>query len=156
MGASILAGDDGSRHAPVNIGRGATVTIPSIVSGRDPHSLPVSEAGCLGEGEASHEVGSFELKLSYRVRGQASSAQRQVGDLINPIHSAAGTHPAVSRTAEGHSPDHALLAPDLSESVGVDRISCPLATVRIKGSPGGGLDSETVGHEVRSFELWLL
>jgi hypothetical protein len=31
----------------------------------------------------------------------------------------------------------------------VIHIGCPLTTVRIEGSPGGGLNCETVGHEVQ-------
>ena len=46
----------------------------------------------------------------------------------------------------GHCPDHALFAPCLSESVGVVNVGCPVATVRVKVGPGGGLDGEGVGE----------
>ena len=92
--------------------------------------------------------------LLYSVWGQASSAQHQVGDLINLIHSAAGAHPLVSTTADGHSPDHALLTPELSDALGVVERGCPPASVLIEVAPVSGLDSE--GHEVISFGMWLL
>jgi hypothetical protein len=96
---------------------------------------------------------SFDLQLLYSVWGQGSSTQHEVGDLINPIHSAAGTHPADGGTLDGHLPDHALLAPELSDALGVVERGCPPAPVLIKLAPVSGLDSE--GHEVRSFCMWL-
>lgn len=54
----------------------------------------------------------------------------------------------------GHCPDHAFFAPCLSESVGVVNVGCPVATVRVKVGPCGGLDCEGVGeHGVCVVEL---
>lgn len=75
-----------------------------------------------------------------------SDSENQVGDSVGDLSS---TAPANGVAARGHHPDHALLPPDLGDGVGVVHIGCPLATVRIEGSPGGGLDCETVGHGVR-------
>jgi len=43
-------------------------------------------------------------------------------------------------------PDHALLTPELGDTVGVVHIGRPVATVLIKGCPGRGLNGES--HEV--------
>ena len=75
-----------------------------------------------------------------------SDAEHQISDGIGDLSSAA---PADGVAAGGHHPDHALLTPDLGDGVGVVHIGCPLATVRIEGSPGGGLNCETVGHRGR-------
>jgi hypothetical protein len=58
----ILSSNDGSRHTPVNVLRGATVSILSIISSRDPHGLAVSDAGCLREREAGHGRFGCELR----------------------------------------------------------------------------------------------
>ena len=65
-----------------------------------------------------------------------------------------GATPADRFTTEGHLPDHAFFAPCLSESVGVVNVGCPVATVRVKVGPCGGLDCEGVGeHGVCVVEL---
>jgi hypothetical protein len=38
----------------------------------------------------------------------------------------------------------------------MEHVGCPLTPPLIEGAVGGGLDSETEGHEVRSFGMWLL
>ena len=48
----------------------------------------------------------------------------------------------------GHCPDHALFTPCLSDAVGVVDVGCPVAPVRVKVGPCGGLDGEGVGEHV--------
>ena len=75
-----------------------------------------------------------------------SATEHQISDGVGDLSS---TAPANSIAAGRHHPYHALFTPDLSDRVGVVHIGCPLATVRIEGSPGGGLNCETVGHLFR-------
>ena len=57
-----------------------------------------------------------------------------------------GANPGDGVTLGRASPDDALLPPCLSESVGVVDVGRPVAPVRVKGLPGGGLNGE--GHRL--------
>jgi len=70
-----------------------------------------------------------------------SATEHQISDGVGVLITAA---PGNCLTAGGHHPDHAGFPPDLTMQVGVAHVGCPLTTVRIKSTPGDGLDCE--GH----------
>lgn len=95
------------------------------------------------------EHGSVRLTVEF-YHGKGSDPVDQISDGIGDLCS---TAPLDGVASGGHHPHHTGFAPDLSESVSVADVSCPLTAVLVKDAPGSGLDSETVGHEVRSFDL---
>jgi len=70
-----------------------------------------------------------------------SATEHQISDGVGVGIRAA---PTDRFTLNGDHPDHALLTPCLSESVGVVHVGRPVATVLIKVCPGRGLNGE--GH----------
>lgn len=82
--------------------------------------------------------------------GKGSDPEHQISNGIGDLCS---TTPADGVASGGNVPDHAGFAPDLGDLVSVLHVLCPHAAPLIEGAPGGGLDSDAEGHEVRSFEL---
>jgi len=63
-----------------------------------------------------------------------------------------GPTPADRFALGGAHPDHAGLAPLLSDAVGVVHVGRPVATVRIELAPCCGLDGDSVGHCLVRFD----
>ena len=80
----------------------------------------------------------------------SSHTEHQISDGVGDL---GGTAPLHRGTVYGAHPHHTGLAPLLSDTVGVAHVGCPHATMLIEGLPGGGLNSDGVGHWSVSFEL---
>jgi hypothetical protein len=157
----------GHPQSGVNVGRAHPVLIgatAAIIHRQDRKDRPLiggTESVRAGEGGGEHGSSGLVVGVGFpspvdRIvehQGEdatppmvGSATEHQISDGVGDLSAAA---PANGIAAGRHHPDHALLTPDLSDRVGVVHIGCPLATVRIEGSPGGGLNCETVGHEVQ-------
>jgi len=157
----------GHPQSGVNVGRAHPVLIgatAAIIHRQDRKDRPLiggTESVRAGEGGGEHGSSGLVVGVGFpspvdRIvehQGEdatppmvGSATEHQISDGVGDLSAAA---PANGIAAGRHHPDHALLTPDLSDRVSVVHIGCPLATVRIEGSPGGGLNCETVGHEVQ-------
>ena len=76
-----------------------------------------------------------------------SATEHQISDGVGV---GIGAAPADRFALRGDHPDHALLTPCLADAVGVVNVDCPVASVSVKGAPGGRLNG--VGHG----SFWLL
>ena len=75
----------------------------------------------------------------------SSDTEHQISDGVCDLGC---TTPLHGRTMHRAHPDHAGLAPLLSDGVGVIHVACPLTPPGIELTPGGRLDSDGVGHLV--------
>ena len=83
-------------------------------------------------------------------QGDSSHTEHQISDGVCDL---SGTTPFHRGTMNGAHPNHAGLAPLLGDSVGVVHVGRPLTPILIEVLPGGGLDSDGVGHWSFRFDV---